>query len=82
MIGSNIVKGLALGIENGEGMVQSAFDSILPDYDGDYTTNVDSPYGTANGVQIVNYITVDGAENPEDFAERFVRQLKLDMRTV
>lgn len=82
VIGDNIVKGLAIGIENGEDTVQSAFDSILPDYDGDYTTNLDRPSATANGVSIVNYITVDGAENPEDFAERFVRQLKLDMRTV
>lgn len=32
-------------------------------------------------VQITNYITVSGAENPEDFAERFARRLKLDMRT-
>lgn len=32
-------------------------------------------------VQITNYITVDGAENPEDFAERLVRKMKLDMRT-
>lgn len=32
-------------------------------------------------VQITNYITVNGAENPEDFAERFSRRLKLDMRT-
>ena len=82
VIGDNIVKGLAIGIENGEDTVQSAFDSILPDYDGDYTTNLDRPSATANGVSIVNYITVDGAENPEDFAERFVRQLRLDMRTV
>lgn len=34
-----------------------------------------------NSVQIVNYITVSGAEDPEDFAERFSRRLKLDMRT-
>lgn len=32
-------------------------------------------------VQITNYITVEGAEDPEDFAERFIRKLKLDMRT-
>lgn len=32
-------------------------------------------------VNITNYITVDGAENPEDFADRFVRQMKLTMRT-
>lgn len=31
-------------------------------------------------VIVTNYITVEGAENPEDFAERFARKLKLDMR--
>lgn len=39
--------------------------------------------GSSNGgqqVMITNYITVDGAENPEQFAERFARKLKLDMR--
>lgn len=30
---------------------------------------------------IYNYITVEGAESPEDFANRLVRQMKLDMRT-
>lgn len=33
------------------------------------------------GAQITNNITVDGAENPEQFATRFVRQLELEMRT-
>lgn len=80
VIGENIVKGLALGIENGEGTVQDAFDSILPEYDGNYALNVDRPLASANGVSIVNYITVDGAENPEEFADRFVRQLRMDMR--
>lgn len=82
IIGGNIVKGLAQGLENGENLIQSSFDSLLPEYDGNYALNVDRPSASANGVSIVNYITVDGAENPEDFAERFVRQLKLDMRTV
>ena len=83
IIGGNIVKGLALGLENGEDLIQSSFDSLLPDYNGDYAVNVDKELGgVGNNVSIVNYITVDGAENPEDFAERFVRQLKLDMRTV
>ncbi len=30
---------------------------------------------------ITNHITVDGAENPEDFANRFVRQLQMQIRT-
>ena len=28
------------------------------------------------------YVTVDGAENPEDFADRLVRQFEIEMRTV
>lgn len=34
------------------------------------------------GNMITQNITVDGAENPEDFAERLARQLKISMRTV
>ena len=37
--------------------------------------------GAGQNVVIYNTITVDGAENPEDFAERLVRKMKLDMRT-
>lgn len=37
--------------------------------------------GFGQGTQIVNYITIQGAENPEEWGERFVRKMKLDMRT-
>lgn len=37
--------------------------------------------GGGKTVNIYNNITVNGAENPEDFAEKFARKLKLDMRT-
>lgn len=83
IIGGNIVKGLAVGLENGEDMIQDSFNSLLPDYDSDYAMTIDRPTGTAmGGVSIVNYITVDGAENPEDFTDRFVRRLRMDMRMV
>ena len=81
IIGGNIIKGLILGLEQGEDLVQRTFDGIVPDYNGDYATNIDRPSMTG-GVSIVNYITVDGAENPEDFTDRFVRRLRMDMRTV
>ena len=84
VIGGNIVKGLVLGIENGENAVQRSFDSILPEYNADnYSMQFSDPdaYGT-RGVSMVNYITVDGADNPEDFADRFIRKLRMDMRTV
>ena len=83
VIGLNIAKGMALGITDGEGLVQDAFDDIMPDYDLDgYSAPIGEGAMTARGVNIVNYITVDGADDPEDFANRFVRQLRMDMRTV
>lgn len=33
------------------------------------------------GATMTNYITVDGAQKPEEYADRLVRQLKLDLRT-
>ena len=82
-IGYNIARGLALGIEDGEGEVQRSFDSIIPDYDPDgYSFPVDRPDMPFGGASIVNYITIDGADDPEAFADSFVRRLKLDMRMV
>lgn len=80
VIGLNIAKGMAEGIEDGEDIVNSAFTELME------TPNI----GTADmnqdllsqfkQVQMTNNITVDGAENPEEFADRFVRQLQLQMR--
>ena len=35
---------------------------------------------TGSGPKVVNYITVDGAEDPEAWASKFARQMKLEMR--
>ena len=48
----------------------------------DISTAVEGSSTGGQQVVITNYITVDGAENPEQFAERFARKLKLDMRMV
>lgn len=48
----------------------------------DISTVVEGSSTGGQQVMITNYITVDGAENPEQFAERFARKLKLDMRMV
>ena len=37
---------------------------------------------SGKGVSITNYITVSGAEDPEAFAKRLIRQMQLEMRTV
>lgn len=84
-IGRNIPLGMALGIEDESNAVQDSFDSTMPEYDPDeFTFDVPNggKRGLGGGVSIVNYITVDGAENPEDFTDRFVRRLRMDMRTV
>ena len=36
---------------------------------------------SGKNVTINNYMTVNGAEDPEDYAERFIRKLELDLRT-
>lgn len=48
----------------------------------DISTAVEGSSAGGRQVIITNYITVDGAENPEQFADRFARKLKLDMRMV
>lgn len=48
----------------------------------DISTAVEGSSVGGRQVIITNYITVDGAENPEQFADRFARKLKLDMRMV
>ena len=62
-----------------------------PDFSPVSSPNANVPISTSNNspdsnnsnknVTINNYITVDGTEDPEDFVERFVRQLKLEVRT-
>lgn len=48
---------------------------------GDISAGSGESAGAVGNV-ITQNITVDGAENPEDFAERLARQLKISMRTV
>lgn len=53
--------------------------ALMDDIASAVNSQQENSFGRA--VQITNYITVEGAEDPEDFAERFIRKLKLDMRT-
>lgn len=71
-------------------------DSVQSDFDRTMSNKV-NPFSTksidklsnriadmadsANNRPIINNITVDGAENPEEFADRFVRRIGLKVRT-
>lgn len=59
------------------GMVAKLFDKI--DEMSSQGVNVNVADGM-NGAQIVNNFDVDGAENPEEFANRLARQLTMQMR--
>ena len=77
-IGRRIPEGMALGIERNMGMVDNAMD--LMSGATEFTPLATEGDFGGQGVQITNYITVDGQESPEDFANRFMRQMQLDAR--
>lgn len=61
------------------GMVSKLFDKINDMAENSINVKVTDGM---NGASIVNNIQVDGTENPEDFANRFVNQLRTQMRMV
>lgn len=61
--------------------IGESMDSKILQALGDISTGSGESEGAVGNV-ITQNITVDGAENPEDFAERLARQLKISMRTV
>ena len=88
-------EGLAVGIEDGAGAIYGVLNDMGTSMDARMYDAVSpmaasanaSAVGTASalnsqGVVITNNITVDGAEDPESFASRLVRQLQLDMRAI
>lgn len=82
-IGANLVKGMALGIDANSDLVDDAMAELMPEPEMEFSTvgANEELFGMMKQVSMVNNITVDGAENPEEFASRFVRQLRMDMRT-
>ena len=80
-IGYNIVRGLTEGLEDNSDMVEGAMTDLVTVPEIGVGKTVGANGDLFKNVSISNSITVDGAENPEDFANRFARQLKMDMRT-
>ena len=84
-LGWNIAKGFALGVADGQDEVDAAVNGLMPEFDADIglsTSRTDGMLQDLKKVEMVNNITVDGSENPEEFATRFVNRLKLEMRTI
>lgn len=84
-IGKMIDAGLAKGITDNAGMVDDAMESVVPDIDSGAFSTTRTLAGTGNGVKMsyptVNtYVTVDGAEDPTAWGERFADTLETRLR--
>lgn len=82
IIGLNIDKGLALGIEQNSDMVDDAVDSLLPDVTSRSLTSAVGGSGSAKFSYPVfnNNIEVNGAEDPEQWAGKFMDRLQMEAR--
>lgn len=84
-IGKMIDAGLAKGITDNAGMVDDAMESVVPDIDSGAFSTTRTLAGTGNGVKmsyptINTYVNVDGAENPESWADRLVAEFEMKAR--
>lgn len=82
VIGLNIDKGLALGIEQNSDVVDDAVDSLLPDITSRSLTSTVGGSGSAKFSYPVfnNNIEVNGAEDPEQWADKFMNRLQMEAR--
>ena len=87
-IGASIPEGMALGIEQNAYLVTRAMQGLAESTVGAYRLNGVSAYGIGSSLapgygsaynNTIN-VTVNGAESPEDYANRLARQLQLQMR--
>lgn len=80
-IGKWIPLGIAKGIEDNVGAVSDAVDDAvdIPDMAGDVIES-GSLEGGMKMVSFAPNITVDGAENPEEYAMRLMREMKMEAR--
>ena len=92
-VGEMIGAGMALGIKDSEKDVNRAIDRLDADMINglnrtmEFAPTIEAVPGggrstdNSRHVTVTNNITVDGAENPEDYASRLVRELELQLRT-
>ena len=82
VIGFNIDKGLALGITDNADIVEDAMSDLMPDVNSMSLTSTAGANGSTKFSYPVfnNYVTVDGAENPETWADKFMDRLQMEAR--
>lgn len=80
-IGQWIPKGIAKGIEDNASVVSDALDDVvdIPDM-ADGIVNNGSLSGGFKMVTFAPTVTVDGAEQPEEYAMRLMRKMKMEAR--
>lgn len=82
-VGKWIPLGIAAGIRDTAHTVIDAMTDLAKEASMEITplTNISPMSSIRSGVSsFVNNITISGAENPEEWAERFTRQISLEMR--
>lgn len=83
IIGFNIDKGLALGIEQNADLVDDAFENVLPDVSTMSLMSEHAPTGNRTSFSYPvfnNEIVVNGAEDPESWADKFMNRLQMEAR--
>lgn len=80
-VGKWIPLGIAKGIEDNASAVDDALEDAMdiPDM-ADGLVDTGSLSGGIKMVSLAPNITVDGAENPEEYAQRFMREMKMEAR--
>lgn len=93
-VGLMIGRGTALGVTDSEDEVDKAIEGLHDkmitglDFPYEFSPTFEAvpdsglPADSGKVVNITNNITVDGADDPEDYASRLVRELELQLRAV
>ena len=88
-LGEGISEGVAAGMDKGLGFIDTAGAHLLqaatglqPPGSGAVPGGTMIGAGPGGGSIITNNITVSGATNPEEYAARLAREIKLQLRTV
>ena len=87
VIGEGIDEGMALGIEQNAGMIDDAMEDLMPDVASTAQNLTSTVSGAGKSIKYSSpvfntSITVDGAEDPDEWGMRFADRIKMELRTV